>query len=159
VIERGLSAYRNDNEAGIAALHRLLERQHYQLAYWRVAFSAVNYRRFFDISDLAGLRVEDPKTFRGIHPLVARLISDDQLQGLRLDHIDGLRDPAQYTRRLKQMTSKLRREAGLSGPFYVVVEKILGEHHGIRMAQRHLTRACGWRRPRRAGAHLARFHR
>jgi len=127
VIERGLSAYKSDNEAGSAALHRLLERQYYRLAYWRVAFSAVNYRRFFDISDLAGLRVEDPKTFRGIHPLVARLISSGQLQGLRLDHIDGLRDPGQYARRLQQLVAKLRREAGLRGPFYVIIEKILGE--------------------------------
>jgi len=133
VIERGLAAYRSDSEAGRAALHRLLERQNYRLAYWRIAFSAVNYRRFFDISDLAGLRVEDPKTFRGIHPLVARLIKSDQLQGLRLDHIDGLRDPAQYTRRLKQMIGKLRNEAGLGGPFYILVEKILGE--GEKMPQ------------------------
>jgi (1->4)-alpha-D-glucan 1-alpha-D-glucosylmutase len=133
VIERGLFAYRGGSEAGRAALHRLLERQNYRLAYWRIAFSAVNYRRFFDISDLAGLRVEEPKTFRGIHPLVARLIANDQLQGLRLDHIDGLRDPAQYTRRLKQMIGKLRREADLSGPFYILVEKILGE--GEKMPQ------------------------
>jgi (1->4)-alpha-D-glucan 1-alpha-D-glucosylmutase len=127
VIERGLPSYRSDSEAGRGALHRLLERQHYRLAYWRIAFSAVNYRRFFDINDLAGLRVEDPKTFRAIHPLVARLISGGQLQGLRLDHIDGLRDPAQYTRRLQQFVGKLRREAGLRGPFYTIVEKILGE--------------------------------
>ena len=60
----------------------------------------MNYRRFFDINDLAGLRVEDPATFRAIHALVARLIAADQLQGLRLDHIDGLRDPGQYTKRL-----------------------------------------------------------
>ena len=133
IIERGLPAYRSDSEAGRAVLHRLLERQNYRLAYWRIAFSAVNYRRFFDISDLAGLRVEDPKTFRGIHPLVAHLIAKDQLQGIRLDHIDGLRDPAQYTRRLKQMIGKLRREAGISGPFYVLVEKILGE--GEKMPQ------------------------
>ncbi|HEY4142318.1 MAG TPA: malto-oligosyltrehalose synthase, partial [Pseudolabrys sp.] len=128
VIERGLTAYKSDTEAGAALLHRLLERQHYRLAYWRVAFSAVNYRRFFDINDLAGLRVEDPKTFRGIHPLVARLISAAQLQGLRLDHIDGLRDPAQYTRRLQQFVGKLRREAGQRGPFYTIIEKILGEN-------------------------------
>jgi (1->4)-alpha-D-glucan 1-alpha-D-glucosylmutase len=127
VIERGLSAYHSDNEAGGAALHRLLERQYYRLAYWRVAFSAVNYRRFFDISDLAGLRAEDPKTFRGIHPLVVRLISAGNLQGLRLDHIDGLRDPAQYSRRLQRLVRKVRREAGLSGPFYTIVEKILGD--------------------------------
>ena len=123
VIARGLSVYRSDSEAGAAALHRLLERQHYRLAYWRVAFSAVNYRRFFDINDLAGLRVENPATFRAIHPLVARLIAAGELQGLRLDHIDGLRDPAQYTRRLRQLI----RKQGHRRPFYVVVEKILAD--------------------------------
>ena len=106
LIARGLAVYRPDSEAGTGALHRLLERQHYRLAYWRVAFSAVNYRRFFDINDLAGLRVEHPATFRAIHALVARLIAAGELQGLRLDHIDGLRDPAQYTRRLRQLIRK-----------------------------------------------------
>jgi len=127
VIERGLWAYGHDSEAGAAALHRLLERQHYRLAYWRVAFSAVNYRRFFDISDLAGLRVEHSATFKAIHALVARLIAADALQGLRLDHIDGLRDPAQYTRRLQQLVRKLRREHGLPAVFYFIVEKILAD--------------------------------
>jgi (1->4)-alpha-D-glucan 1-alpha-D-glucosylmutase len=127
VIERGLAAYRGDNEAGAAALHRLLERQHYRLAYWRVAFSAINYRRFFDINELAGLRVENPATFRAIHPLVARLIGENKLQGLRLDHIDGLRDPVQYARRLRQLIQKARRQSRLRGPFYVVVEKILAD--------------------------------
>src|SRR6185312_4658497 len=126
VIERGLVAYRPDVNGGAGALHRLLERQHYRLAYWRVAVSAVNYRRFFDISDLAGLRVENPATFRAMHTLVARLIEGGELQGLRLDHIDGLRDPAQYTRRLQQLVRKIRREAGLSPRFYIIVEKILG---------------------------------
>jgi (1->4)-alpha-D-glucan 1-alpha-D-glucosylmutase len=125
LIERGLSAYSPDSETGTAALHRLLERQYYRLAYWRVAFSAVNYRRFFDINDLAGLRVENSATFHAIHRLVARLIASDQLQGLRLDHIDGLRDPAQYTSRLRQLIRKLpgRRQS----PFYVIVEKILAD--------------------------------
>jgi (1->4)-alpha-D-glucan 1-alpha-D-glucosylmutase len=127
VIARGLSAYRADNEAGAAALHRLLERQNYRVAYWRVAFSAVNYRRFFDINDLAGIRVERPATFRAVHALVARLIAEDRLQGLRLDHIDGLRDPAQYTRRLQLLVRKLRRDHGLPPDFYIIVEKILGE--------------------------------
>src|SRR5215831_149470 len=98
IIDRGLIAYHG--ESGAPLLHRLLERQHYRLAFWRIAFSAVNYRRFFDITDLAGLRVEHPPTFRAIHALVMRLIAADQLQGLRLDHIDGLRDPAQYTKLL-----------------------------------------------------------
>ncbi len=125
VIERGLAAYRTDTEAGAAALHRLLERQHYRVAYWRVAVSAVNYRRFFDINDLAGLRVENPATFRAIHTLVARLIAAGDLQGLRLDHIDGLRDPAQYTRRLRGLIGKMRGKTRRAGPFYLVVEKIL----------------------------------
>jgi (1->4)-alpha-D-glucan 1-alpha-D-glucosylmutase len=131
VIERGLSAYRSDSAGGSAALHRLLERQNYRLAYWRVAVSAVNYRRFFDINDLAGLRVEHPATFRAIHPLVARLIADDQLQGLRLDHIDGLRDPAQYTRRLQQLIRKLPRQGHRRDSFYVIVEKILAEDEAM----------------------------
>ncbi len=79
------------------ALHRLLERQHYRLAHWRLASSDINYRRFFDINNLAGLRVEDAGTFDAMHELVAQLIAEDKLQGLRLDHIDGLRDPAQYS--------------------------------------------------------------
>ncbi|MDO8878936.1 MAG: malto-oligosyltrehalose synthase [Pseudolabrys sp.] len=127
IIERGLPAYRPDSEAGATSLHRLLERQNYRLAYWRVAFAAVNYRRFFDINDLAGLRVEQPAVFRGIHPLVQRLIREDKLQGLRLDHIDGLRDPAQYAKRLRRMIQKARGDSQRSGPFYVVVEKILAD--------------------------------
>ena len=87
----------------------------------------MNYRRFFDITDLAGLRVEHPPTFRAIHALVMRLIAADQLQGLRLDHIDGLRDPGQYTKRLAQFIRKTRREAGLPAAFYVIVEKILAD--------------------------------
>jgi (1->4)-alpha-D-glucan 1-alpha-D-glucosylmutase len=125
VIKRGLGAYRPHREGGAHALHRLLERQHYRLAYWRVAVSAINYRRFFDINDLAGLRVENPRTFRLVHELVARLIADGRLHGLRLDHIDGLLDPMQYTRRLAQLLRQVRGRA--EGPFYVVVEKILAE--------------------------------
>ena len=128
VIDRGLAAYRG--EAGAAALHRLLERQHYRLAYWRVAFAAVNYRRFFDINDLAGLRVERPAVFRAIHPLVTRLIAAGQLQGLRLDHIDGLRDPAQYVKRLNQLVTKAR-GPNRRGPFWIGVEKILGDGEAL----------------------------
>jgi len=126
VVAQALQAYRADHDAGRAALHRLLERQHFHLAFWRVAFSAINYRRFFDINDLAGIRPEHPATFHAMHVLVARLIAEGRLQGLRLDHIDGLRDPAQYTRRLSEMVRRLRPQTRREG-FYILVEKILGD--------------------------------
>ena len=126
IIDRGLVAYNGQDDTGAASLHRLLERQNYRVAYWRVAFAAINYRRFFDINDLAGLRIEQPFVFRAAHERVERLISDGQLQGLRLDHIDGLRDPSQYAKRLKQMIRKARGR-GVGTPFYVVVEKIVAE--------------------------------
>src|SRR4029079_7566425 len=91
LIERGLSAYSADHEGGIAALHRLLERQHYRLADWRLAMSGINYRRFFDINELAGLRVEDARTLRDMHALVARLIAAGQLHVLPLLHTAGTR--------------------------------------------------------------------
>jgi (1->4)-alpha-D-glucan 1-alpha-D-glucosylmutase len=128
VIERGLQAYRPPRPDAVLALHYLLERQHYRLAYWRLAGSEINYRRFFDINTLAGLRVEDAGTFQAIHGLVRRLIAEGRLHGLRLDHIDGLRDPHQYFRRLQRLIDVERPPGG--EPFYVVVEKILadGEH-------------------------------
>jgi (1->4)-alpha-D-glucan 1-alpha-D-glucosylmutase len=125
VIERGLRAYRPPRPDAVLALHYLLERQHYRLAYWRLAGSEINYRRFFDINTLAGLRVEDASTFQAIHGLVRRLIANGSLHGLRLDHIDGLRDPHQYFRRLQRLIAVERPPGG--GPFYVVVEKILAD--------------------------------
>jgi (1->4)-alpha-D-glucan 1-alpha-D-glucosylmutase len=131
IIERGLAAYRAgpDRPAPTLALHHLLERQHYKLGHWRLASSDINYRRFFDVNALAGLRVEDPGTFEAVHSLVRRLIAEGKLQGLRLDHIDGLRDPAQYFQRLRRL---IRDAQGGSGkPFYIVIEKILGEHEKL----------------------------
>jgi (1->4)-alpha-D-glucan 1-alpha-D-glucosylmutase len=132
LIARGLAAYRAgpDRPAQTLVLHHLLERQHYKLGHWRLASSDINYRRFFDVNSLAGLRVEDATTFTVAHRLVRRLIEEGKLQGLRLDHIDGLRDPAQYFHRL----SRLIRQAGgkASRSFYLVVEKILGEHEDLR---------------------------
>ena len=129
VIARGLHAYvpSPDDPAPVLALHRLLERQHYRLAFWRVAVSEINYRRFFDINDLAGLRVEDMRTFTAVHHLVIRLISENRLQGIRLDHIDGLQNPAQYAERLQRLVRRVRRAAGNPRPLYTLVEKILAE--------------------------------
>lgn len=131
IIVRGLEAYRAgpDRPAQILALHHLLERQHYRLAHWRLASSDINYRRFFDINSLAGLRVEDPATFEAIHRMVRKLVAEDKLQGLRLDHIDGLRDPAQYFQRLRRLL--LKAQGPETKPIYIVVEKILGPHEKL----------------------------
>jgi (1->4)-alpha-D-glucan 1-alpha-D-glucosylmutase len=130
IISRGLGAYRagEGRPAGVLALHHLLERQHYKLGHWRLASSEINYRRFFDVNTLAGLRVEDPGTFDAIHVLVKRLITEGKLQGLRLDHIDGLRDPVQYFGRLQRL---IHTAQGKAKPFYVVIEKILGEDEAL----------------------------
>lgn len=98
------------------ALHRLLEAQSYRLAYWRVASSDINYRRFFDINNLAGMRVEVPEVFERTHDLILRLVKENRIHGLRIDHIDGLADPEGYAR-------ALQREIGPG--FYIVAEKIL----------------------------------
>jgi (1->4)-alpha-D-glucan 1-alpha-D-glucosylmutase len=97
-------------------LHRILEMQSYRLAHWRVAASDINFRRFFDINALAGLRVEDPDVFAHAHERVFALVRDGQVHGLRVDHVDGLADPEGYLRALQRAV----------GPgFYVLVEKIL----------------------------------
>jgi (1->4)-alpha-D-glucan 1-alpha-D-glucosylmutase len=145
VIARGLSAYRAgaDRPAQTLALHHLLERQHYKLGHWWLASSDINYRRFFDVNSLAGLRVEDAGTFDSVHRLVARLIAEGKLQGLRLDHIDGLRDPAQYCQRLRRL---IRAAPGKgTRAFYLVIEKILGEDEKLpAFASVHGTTGYEW---------------
>ncbi|HUO81457.1 MAG TPA: malto-oligosyltrehalose synthase [Gammaproteobacteria bacterium] len=122
-------AGRPDEPGTFDALHELLERQFYRLAYWRVATQEINYRRFFDINDLAGLRVEDEALFDSVHRLVFRLISEGRLDGLRIDHIDGLYDPAAYCDRLRRETDALTAKRA---PLYIVVEKILAPHESLR---------------------------
>ncbi len=125
-------------------LHRLLERQAYRISYWRVATWEINYRRFFDINDLAGLRMEEPELFEVSHQRIFRMIADGQIQGIRLDHIDGLYDPTAYCRQLQDRAAYLTMQAapaggaavstpeGLDHPFYVLVEKILARHERLR---------------------------
>lgn len=103
-------------------LHVLLEAQHYRLCHWRLAANALNYRRFFDVNDLVGIRVDDPEIFDLVHRFVLSLVRDGLIEGLRLDHIDGLKDPTGYLQRLHRKAS-----AALGGErFYIAVEKILG---------------------------------
>ncbi|WP_258052937.1 malto-oligosyltrehalose synthase [Streptomyces sp. Ru73] len=96
-------------------LPQLLDAQWYRLSWWRLARTELNYRRFFTISELIAVRVEDPEVFRATHATVLRLIEDGVIDGLRIDHPDGLTDPAGYLARLRQAT----------GGRWTVVEKIL----------------------------------
>jgi (1->4)-alpha-D-glucan 1-alpha-D-glucosylmutase len=100
-------------------LDALAAAQHYRLAYWRVSADEINYRRFFDINDLAGLRVEDAEVLARTHELVFAMIADGRIQGLRIDHIDGLYNPGGYANLL------VDRSAALGQPLYLIVEKIL----------------------------------
>jgi (1->4)-alpha-D-glucan 1-alpha-D-glucosylmutase len=95
-------------------LDELLVAQPYRLAHWQVAADEINYRRFFDVNDLAALRMENEDVFHATHALIERLAAGGFVSGLRVDHPDGLFDPAEYLRRLQPLS-----------PHYVVVEKIL----------------------------------
>ncbi len=113
-------------------LHRLLESQAYRLSYWLVASDEINYRRFFDINDLAGIRMDHPEVFAATHGYIARMFANGQLDGLRIDHPDGLADPFGYFRDLQRLIARAApaRSDGKPTDGYVVVEKILapGEH-------------------------------
>jgi (1->4)-alpha-D-glucan 1-alpha-D-glucosylmutase len=113
------------------ALHALLEAQAYRLAYWRTASDEINYRRFFDVNTLAGLRVEEPEVFEATHALLARLLGDGSVQGVRVDHPDGLFDPRRYFEMLQDLA---RRSIGQLGPedsVYIIAEKILSGHERL----------------------------
>ena len=100
---------------GSLPLAELVDRQWYRLAHWRVADEELNYRRFFDVDTLAAVRAEDPAVFEATHRLLLDLVTDGSLDGLRIDHPDGLADPRGYLSRLADAT----------GDSWVVVEKIL----------------------------------
>lgn len=119
-------------------MHELLEAQHYRLAYWRVAAEEINYRRFFQINELAGIRVELPAVYEETHRLVLDLVRRRRVHGLRIDHVDGLFDPKQYLQRLQESACAALgvegREAEENGSplFWIVVEKILAVHERLR---------------------------
>lgn len=122
-------------------LESLLAEQAYRLSYWRVASDEINYRRFFDINELAAIRVEDPAVFRTTHELVFRFVSSGWVTGLRIDHPDGLHDPERYFADLQDeylraigredlaMLPAAERPEPLS--IYVVVEKILAPDESL----------------------------
>jgi (1->4)-alpha-D-glucan 1-alpha-D-glucosylmutase len=144
------------NARSFDAMHRLLEAQAYRLAHWRVSAQEINYRRFFDVNDLIGLRMENPRVFAATHRLIRRLMADGTISGLRIDHPDGLLNPVQYFTRVQMLyaasqccgpepsgplaengieievqdTFGQREWANRIEPLYLVAEKILehGEH-------------------------------
>jgi (1->4)-alpha-D-glucan 1-alpha-D-glucosylmutase len=110
-------------DEGRKRLRRLLEMQCYRLVFWRRAARGLNYRRFFDINDLISIRQEDPQVFEETHAIFGRWIRDGLLHGLRVDHIDGLRDPRGYLDRLRELAESRRQP--MNAGFPIFVEKIL----------------------------------
>jgi len=139
-IDHVMRAYQGKpgQRASFEPLNALLDQQAYRLAFWRVASDEINYRRFFDINDLAALRMEDEAVFEATHRMAMNLAADGKVDALRIDHPDGLYDPAQYFRRLQE------RYAALAGgvlatdepdrpprALYVVAEKITAPHEHL----------------------------
>ena len=122
--------------ASFNELQALLAEQHYKLAYWQNVNDSINYRRFFAITELVGMRVEDPLVFDALHDPLLRLAAKDVLTGVRVDHIDGLKDPAAYLARLQQRLAGSAAlpaavENGATAAAYVLVEKILARNETL----------------------------
>jgi (1->4)-alpha-D-glucan 1-alpha-D-glucosylmutase len=126
--------------ASFDPLHELLEAQAYRLAFWRVAADEINYRRFFDLNDMAALRMDNPEVFESTHRLTRELLARGYVNGLRIDHPDGLYAPKEYLERLQAMVAALSPESAGEDPrpagedpkpLYVVVEKILSSQESL----------------------------
>ncbi|HKY01950.1 MAG TPA: malto-oligosyltrehalose synthase [Burkholderiales bacterium] len=124
-----------EDRNSFATLDELLETQAYRLAFWRVAADEINYRRFFDINDLAALRQEHPPAFEDTHRFVMKLVAAGAVDGLRIDHPDGLYDPAAYFAQLQKCYAELTQgnveTAAKDKPLYVLVEKITAPHEDL----------------------------
>ncbi len=123
-----LEKFSAKTDDGRRRLHQLLTRQNYRLAWWRAAADEINWRRFFDINTLAGLRVELPRVFDATHAKILALYRQGLIDGVRIDHIDGLADPRLYGRKLRrsmETAAEGRLASAPKGPPYIVVEKIL----------------------------------
>ncbi|MEP7062927.1 MAG: malto-oligosyltrehalose synthase [Betaproteobacteria bacterium] len=136
-------------DGGFDALHALIEQQAFRLAYWRVAADEINYRRFFDVNDLAALRMEHDAVFDATHRLILSLAAAGKIHGLRIDHPDGLRDPARYLERLqaryREYAAAMRaQDPATVPPLYVVLEKIAASHERM-PAQWPVSGSTGYR--------------
>ena len=119
-LQTAADAISHDHEA----LHRLHEQQVWRLAHWRTARENLTYRRFFEIAELVGVKVEQANIFEDVHRTVIRLVQEGLVHGLRIDHIDGLADPLAYLTRLRGALGR--------DDFYIIVEKILGPGEALR---------------------------
>jgi len=134
-VEEGLAQFDSSTPEGFDRLHRLLEQQDYRLASWRTAGDDINWRRFFDINELGGLKVERSQVFEATHGKIFELIAKGLVDGLRIDHIDGLADPRGYCRKLRRRVDSLMklRPAGTElERLPIFVEKILGPDEQLR---------------------------
>jgi (1->4)-alpha-D-glucan 1-alpha-D-glucosylmutase len=142
---------RRGEPASFDRLEAFLDQQPYRLCYWRVATDEINYRRFFDVDEMAAIRVEDPEVFHAVHEKVFRYVERNWVTGLRIDHADGLRDPLKYLEDLRRCAESAGEAivenaangkpganqpapelpAGMRTPPYIVVEKILGHNEAL----------------------------
>jgi (1->4)-alpha-D-glucan 1-alpha-D-glucosylmutase len=121
----------HEGKAGRRRMAELVDGQRYRLAFWKRASIAINYRRFFDVNDLIALRMHDPEVFRETHALLLRWVDDGVIDGLRIDHIDGLLDPQGYLDALRVEVAG-RRPSSAAEPVPIVVEKILSPGERLR---------------------------
>ncbi len=132
---QALASVAPDTPGGLKRLHRLLERQNYKLTWWRNAAEEINWRRFFEVSDLAGVRVELDDVFDATHALIFRLYAEGLIDGVRVDHVDGLADPIAYCRKLRATLTQLSTQRPPEAPDnhpYIIVEKILTRGEALR---------------------------
>ena len=128
-VERAVDAFNGvaGKPRSFDQLDELLSAQAYRLAHWRVAAEEINYRRFFDINELAAIRMEDAAVFDRVHAFPFELLAAGSIDGLRIDHVDGLYDPGDYLDRLQARAREVRPDVYTDDrPLFVVVEKILG---------------------------------
>jgi (1->4)-alpha-D-glucan 1-alpha-D-glucosylmutase len=125
-----VAPYDPGTEAGRDRLHALLEQQHYRLAWWRAAPEEINWRRFFEITDLIGVRVDQQEVFDAVHEMTLRFYEEGLIDGVRVDHVDGLSDPIGYCSRLRAALverAKRRPEHLRQHEPYLIIEKILAD--------------------------------
>ncbi len=139
VVEKAAEAIngREGDARSFDALHDLLEIQPYRLAYWRTSSEEINYRRFFDVNDLVGLRMENPEVFAQTHSLIRKLLADKDVTGLRIDHCDGMFNPRVYLEQLQ----KLFVAAACDGP---VMQGDEASESGIERSVLDATRGIDW---------------